>query len=206
MMPSLLIFGGTFDPPHRAHISLPPMVADQLGCFRILYVPAALNPLKAQSPPTSADHRLAMLEIAINDLPNAEICTLELDRPGPSYAVDTLEQLRDEYGPDITLRLLLGSDQAIQFTKWKDWQHILELATPIVMLRPPLDRKQFEQQLLESSPPELAKQWLDCIADLPQLDINSTDLRQRFVVGKGLDDSLDPEVLAYIHEHGLYVE
>ena len=147
-----------------------------------------------------------MLEIAINELPGAEICTLELDRPGPSYAVDTLEQLHEEYGLDVTFRLLLGSDQAVQFAMWKDWERILGLATPIVMLRPPLDRKQFELQLSESCSPQLVANWLEWIADLPQLDISSTDLRQRFIVGQGIDDSLDPKVLAYIKEHGLYRE
>ncbi|MCH8824641.1 MAG: nicotinate (nicotinamide) nucleotide adenylyltransferase [Planctomycetes bacterium] len=205
MMPTLLIFGGTFDPPHRAHTELPPLVADQLDCDRILYVMASLNPLKADSPPTSAEHRLAMLEIAISDLPKAEICTLELDRPGPSYAVQTLEQLREAHGTDVGFYLLLGSDQALQFTKWKDWEHILELATPVVMLRPPLDIKQFEQQLSESCPPKLLANWLEWIADLPQLDISATEIRQRFIVGKGFDDSLDPRVLAYIKEHGLYL-
>ena len=182
------------------------MVADKYGCDRILYALASINPLKADAPPTAADHRLAMLEIALSELPKAEICTLELDRPGPSYAVDTLEQLRQEHGPDITFRLLLGSDQALQFTKWKDWQRIIELATPVVMLRPPLDRKQFKQQLSDSFPPELVERWLEWIADLPQLDISSTEIRQRFIVGKGFDDSLDPKVLAYIKEHGLYRE
>ena len=206
MMPSLLIFGGTFDPPHLAHTELPQIVADKYGCDCVLYVPASLNPLKVDSPPTSAKHRLAMLEIAISELPNAEICTLELDRPGPSYAVDTLEQLRKSYEPDIPFYLLMGSDQALQFTKWKDWERITELALPIVMLRPPLDIKLYKKQLIKSCPRYLAELLLDWTADLPQLDISATEIRQRFIVGKGFDDSLDPKVLAYIKEHGLYIE
>ena len=80
----ILIFGGTFDPPHLAHTALPPLVARRLDCKRILYIPAAANPLKTDAPPTAVEHRLAMLRLALADVPDAEISTIELDRPGPS--------------------------------------------------------------------------------------------------------------------------
>jgi len=200
----LLIFGGTFDPPHRAHAVLPPLVAQRLECDRILYVPAALNPLKLDHPPTPANHRVAMLRIALASVANAELCMIELERPGPSFTVDTLEQLCKQYEADVQLRLLLGSDQALEFVKWKDWQRILELATPAVLLRPPLDRAQFQAELREAHPPELAGRWLDWIVDTPQLDISATELRDRLASDQGLDELLDPGVLEYIREHGLY--
>ena len=205
-MPStkLLIFGGTFDPPHRAHTLLPPLVAQRIDCDRILYVPATINPLKLDHPPTPAHHRVAMLRLALASVTNAELCTIELERPGPSFTVDTLESLHVQYDADVQLRLLLGSDQALEFVRWKDWQRILELATPAVLLRPPLDHAQFHAQLGEVHSPDLAEHWLDWIVDTPKLDISATDLRERLASDQGLDELLDPSVLEYIREHGLY--
>ena len=202
----LLIFGGTFDPPHRAHTVLPPLVAQRIECARILYVPATLNPLKMDHPPTPAHHRVAMLRIALASVANAELCTIELERPGPSFTVDTLESLHEQYGPGVQLRLLLGSDQALEFVRWKDWQRILELATPAVLLRPPLDHAQFHAQLRAAHPPDFADRWLDWIVATPQLDISATELRDRLASDEGLDELLDPGVLEYIREQELYAE
>jgi nicotinate-nucleotide adenylyltransferase len=205
-MPSqqLLVFGGTFDPPHVAHVTLPPLVAQRLGCRRILYVPAAVNPLKTANEATPGEHRLAMLRLALARVPDTEISTLELDRPGPSYTVDTLEALREQLGPDTGLHLLIGSDQALVFEKWKRWQRILELATPAVMVRPPLDDADYRQQLKETYPPEQVKRWLEWTADVPYMDVCATGLRRRLAAGEDVRGLLPPSVLAYIQEHGLY--
>ena len=199
----VLIFGGTFDPPHLAHTALPPLVARRLGCGRILYIPAAANPLKTSSPPTAAEHRLAMLRLALARVPDAEISTVELDRPGPSYTVDTLQELRRRLG-DVEMSLLIGSDQALAFQKWKDWTRIIELATPAVMVRPPLDDDAFGRQLAETYPPREVARWLSWSTAVPQMDICATDLRERLESGGEVRGLLDPAVLAYIREHGLY--
>lgn len=180
------------------------MVAEELGCDLVLYVPAALNPLKAHAPPTADEHRLAMLERAIAEVPNAVIDTVELDRSGPSYMVDTLEALRERYGRDCQLRLLIGADQAIQFYRWRDWQRILELATPVVMLRPPLSREAFAAELAEQFPEEQVQQWLAWTVPLPMYDISSTEIRQRLRAGVDLTDVLSPAVAEYIQDEGLY--
>lgn len=207
-MPSsaLLIFGGTFDPPHRAHTVLPPIVARQRHCNRILYVPAALNPLKTDHPPAPAEHRLAMLRLALANVPDTEICRIELDRPGPSYTVETLEALRKQYGSAVALHVLIGSDQALEFQRWRKWHRILELATPAVLLRPPLDASQFHEQLRTRFSSRLAQGWVDWVVDAPQLDIRATELRRRLVADQGLDELIDPRVLEYLRRYGLYRE
>ena len=142
----ILLFGGTFDPPHRAHVDMPFEVARRIGCTDVVYVPANVNPLKVDTPPTSPKHRLEMLRRALAGKSGAKISRCELERPGPSYMVDTLEILRKELrGKDGTLpriRLMMGSDQALQFTKWHEWKRILDYATPVVVLRPPLHPQQ----------------------------------------------------------------
>jgi len=111
----ILLFGGTFDPPTRAHTTLAPQAAALVGASRLLYVPAAISPHKLEQTPTEAEHRLAMLKLALMDTDDVEIRTLELDRAGPSYTIDTVETMRSEFGPDTPLRLLIGDDQAESF-------------------------------------------------------------------------------------------
>lgn len=199
-----LIFGGTFDPPHLAHAQLPPLAAARLGCERLIYVPAAINPLKADHPPTPAPHRLAMLRLALRDVPNAEISTVELDREGPSYTVDTLEALRDELGHAAELHLLIGADQALEFHRWKDWQRILELATPAVMLRTPWTRESFAGAIESIHGQQAASRWSGWVLDLPVVDVSATYVREQLQSGAATIEGLDPAVAAYAREHSLY--
>ena len=201
---SILIFGGTFDPPHLAHAQLPPLAAERLGCEKILYIPASINPLKADAPPTPAAHRLAMLKLITCDLSRVNVETLELDRKGPSYMVDTLKELRERFGEKTHLHLLIGADQALEFHRWKDWQRILELATPAVMLRPPIDAETFQKQLSERYEPDEAAFWKGHLVEVPYLDINSSAVRLRVDRGDDLGDLLDGRIIEYIREHGLY--
>ena len=200
----LLVFGGTFDPPHLAHTMLPPIVARRVGCPRIISIPAAANPLKTLRPPTDSRNRLAMLRPAVAEAPGAELSTIELDRPGPSYTVDTLHSLHGELDSGTEVFLLIGSDQAIGFHDWKDWPGILELATPAVMVRPPLDGDAFRVQLRAHYDAAETTRWMSWAVAVPQLDIGATGLRERLGSGGDARGLLQPTVLAYIHEQGLY--
>ncbi|UCD73858.1 MAG: nicotinate (nicotinamide) nucleotide adenylyltransferase [Phycisphaerales bacterium] len=200
----ILLFGGTFDPPHLAHTRLPPIVADQLGCFRILYIPATISPHKLEEPPTEVQHRLAMLTLALSDVPEAEICTLELDRPGPSFTCDTLEALRREHGSGVTFRLLIGTDQALAFHEWENWPRVLELAVPAVMVRPPLDKAAFSWQLRQAYDAEEAERWLSWSVRVPAMEISSSEVRRRLLAGEDTAGLLDPTVAQYIAAHKLY--
>ncbi|MHC5114421.1 MAG: nicotinate (nicotinamide) nucleotide adenylyltransferase [Planctomycetota bacterium] len=186
----ILLFGGTFDPPHRAHVELPQLVAGKLGCDRIVYIPAAASPHKTDDDTTDAVHRLAMLRLALGDRPNVTISTIELDRGGVSYFVDTLRALRADLGDDVDLRFLVGADQALAFDRWKDPEEILRLATPAVMLRP-----------REDLPDERWREW---IVETPLIDVSATELREHLRDGRDVSDVLDPAVVEYIRAHGLY--
>lgn len=199
----ILIYGGTFDPPHRAHVELPALVAERLSAERIIYVPTSSNPLKDEQP-TPARHRLAMLRFALRDCSRCEINEMELGRDGPAYTVETLEQLRVEYAGNVELRLLLGADAAISFHRWKNPERILDLATPVVMLRPPWDRDAFRAKLLASHSAEQVERWLGWTVDVPVIDIDATLLRTRIAAEEDVSDDLAPAVLEYIREHGLY--
>ena len=203
----ILVFGGSFDPPHRAHVVLPELVRHRLGADVVAYVPAAQSPHKLDQQPTDATHRLAMLRLAVADQPHAVIVTDEIDRATesgePSYTVETLQRLRDRVGSTVTMRLLIGADQVPAFDRWKDPQRIVELAEPIVMLRPP----DTPQSLLEGLPNQEAQRfWGRRLMPVPQMDVSATEIRRRAREGEPLGDLVPEAVERYITEHGLYAD
>jgi nicotinate-nucleotide adenylyltransferase len=198
-----LVFGGSFDPPHRAHVDLPRRAAESIGAERVLFIPAHLNPLKQQTPPASPEDRLAMLRLAIMGDPRCEIRTIEVDRGGPSYTVDTLRALAAEAAaaePPARLSLLVGADAALGLPRWRDPAAIASLCEVAVMLRPPFDEGAFRRAYADAwreagQPPAIEPRW---VLDLGADPASSTAARE------GEMDSLPPAVAAYIREHGLY--
>ena len=201
---TVLVFGGSFDPPHQAHVMLPLEVATMIGAQEVLFMPAKVNPQKADRPPTAVEHRLAMLERALQEHPRAHISRLEIDHPGPSYSVDTLHRLiEDPAYSQATLRLLIGADQAVNFTTWKEWQTIERIAEPLVMPRPPHSRASLEEAYKNVFEEEWPR-WMDRTLDLPTREDRSTDIRSMLKRGDSLAAVLAPAVERYVHEHRLY--
>jgi nicotinate-nucleotide adenylyltransferase len=206
----LLLFGGSFDPPHRAHVALPTVVMTAIGADAVAYIPCAIQPLKQGRPVTEAHHRLRMLELALQDQPHALILTDELDRAQenhrrgvqrPSYTVDTLEALRQRLGEQVVMRLLIGMDQFRVFDQWKSPGRIVELAEPVVMARPPEDERMLSDVLPHGY--EL-DEWRPRVVPAPRMDISSTTIRDRVRQGLPIADLVPPAVEQYIREHGLY--
>ena len=201
---TILLFGGTFDPPHRAHTTLPLSAAEAIGAGRVVFIPANINPQKTETPPTSVEHRIGMLEAALEETPNATISRIEVDHPGPSWTVETLRRLvREPEFEDATLRLLIGADQALNFTTWKEWEAVEALAEPVVMPRPPYSRSVLNTEYRRIHP-ERAELWSARTLELPMLEDRSTDIRTMIARGEPLDSVLAPEVERYVHEHRLY--
>ncbi len=203
---SVLLYGGAFDPPHRAHLELPPLARATLGCELLVYIPAAAAPLKA-GPVASDAHRLGMLRAGLAGVSRAAIATLELDRAGASYTVDTLRAIRD-LRPAAALRFLIGADQARQFHRWREHEAILTLAVPAVMLRPPLDDPDtlLAEMADHWSDDQLAA-WRPRFIELPPIDASSTRARELLGAGERggeLRSLLTPPVLGYIEENSLY--
>jgi nicotinate-nucleotide adenylyltransferase len=192
-----LVFGGSFDPPTLAHVVLPKHAMAQIGAVHVRYMLASTSPHKVSTPPSPANHRLAMLNIALADAPWASIDTRELEREGPSFMIDTLESLQAQC--PTSRRLLIGSDQAMVFHKWHRWGDIMALATPLVMMRNQ-DDKQSLLAAIEHNQGSLASiQWDSWVLDTPRRSDNSTVVREH-----GAFDQLNPEVSRYIQQHALY--
>ena len=198
-----LLFGGTFDPPHRGHVEPCRAAADAIGAARIIVIPASISPTKTARP-TDDIHRLAMLELAFADEPRSVVSTIELDRAGPSYFVDTLRAMRAELGPDVDLRFLIGVDQALHFDRWREPDAILALATPVVLIRPPWSRTTFVHALSEVYGADDAERWGQWVLDAPLIDLSATQVRAMLRAGEDVGTALPARVIAYIREHGLY--
>jgi len=141
-MRSLAIFGGTFDPVHFGHLRMALELLQSTAIDELCLLPCGEPPHR---PPTlfNAAQRLAMLQLAVNDEPSLRIDRREIDRPGLSYMVDTLADIREEVGDDVSLVLVLGTDAFVSFDSWHQWERIPELAHILVVTRPgvelPLD-------------------------------------------------------------------
>jgi len=201
----ILLFGGSFDPPHRAHVHLPQQAARAIRADLIAYIPAGRAPHKLDQQQTDPRHRLAMLRLALADDPGpipTTILTDEIDRgpDAPSYTVDTLESLAQRVDRGATLRLLIGADQLRIFDQWRQPGRIIELAEPLVMVRPPDTRS----SLLEDLPADEHGAWADRLIEIDAMDVSSTAVRERVGGDRPIDDAVCDAVAGYIREHGLY--
>lgn len=203
--PPALLFGGTFDPPHRTHVAVARAAADHLGARAILVVPAGRNPLRPDHEAAPPEDRLAMTRLAFAGEPRARVLDLELRRPPPSYTIDTLRSLVD--AGEAPLRLLIGSDQAVALPAWRAWREVVELAPPAIVLRPPHDaealRRAFEERYGADAP-----SWLARVLPIPPVDMRATELRTRLRRGDPREPArfpeLDPRVLDHIRSRLLY--
>jgi nicotinate-nucleotide adenylyltransferase len=187
------IFGGTFDPPHVGHVAVARDVADVLGLERVLWVPAGDPPHKS-GPLTSADIRLEMVRAAAASDPRFEVSTLEIDRGGPSYAVDTVRELRRR-APEAELFLILGADQLRSFTQWREPHEIVEHVRLAVM-----DRAGERGREVAPSMP------LGDAVYVPvrRIDVSSTELRARRRKGADISADVPAGVHAIIERERLY--
>lgn len=208
----VLLFGGTFDPPHKGHVELPARSRDALlgDTGWLVYVPAARNPLKARGPAASDTDRVEMLRLATGGLPRVAVWTDEIDRaagsgnPGPSYWVDTLARAASLIGDDTPMRFLIGADQALAFDRWRAHETILAMAEPAVLLREPASDRETFRRLLQQSGQDPA-QWMGRVVDVGVLPSASTAIRDGLASGARPGDlDLPRPVADYIEARGLY--
>ncbi len=207
---SLLVFGGTFDPPHRGHIELVQAAAQQLGSTHTIIIPTRCSPHKMnQTKQTDGEHRFNMVKLAFMNAANISVSRIEIDRPGPSFAIETLESLRQAIGPTVEIRLLIGMDQAHAFEEWHQWQRILDLATPAVLPRSSSKCANEMGDLLDNV---IQPDWV--LRDLPLIAVSSTTIRHFFAQSPRVSEcdesagdvlaSVPSQVVAYIKSHNLY--
>ena len=193
------VLGGTFDPVHRAHVELVECAQEQLALDTVTWIPAGDPWRKRGRTIASAADRLAMVQLAVADEPTWSVSTVELERKGPTYSVDTMEELREQYEDD-SFTLVLGQDALEDLPNWREPERLIQLAALAVAVRS--DKRQTNPEL-EALLPGLSKRviWLD----MPQLPFSATQIRTLASKGTPLMGFVPASVEAYIHEHHLYV-
>jgi nicotinate-nucleotide adenylyltransferase len=188
------LLGGTFDPPHIGHLIAAQDALQVLGLERVALVPAAVPPHKQDRPVTPVNHRLAMLRLALAGDPRLILETLELERVGPSYTVDTLRILAAR---GHELYLLMGTDQYAEFATWREPSQVRRLATLGVL------RRAGEDAGAGEFPDDVG--YLP-VRDVPvtRIDVSSTLIRDAVAAGRAIRYLVPAPVEAYIREHCLY--
>lgn len=212
------VLGGSFNPIHLGHLLLADEVRERLDLDRILFVPASVPPHKPPRDLAAPEHRYAMVRLAIAGHSRFAVSDLELRRPGPSYTVDTLAEIRRE--ADSELFLLLGSETFLDLLAWKEPARLAQLARLVVIPRAgtPFDHEGREaKKILQeigqdrwiplhdwgSVPPHSRGVLLVPVTSLP---ISASELRRRAREGRSISYRVPAAVEAYILEHGLYRE
>jgi len=194
------VLGGTFDPVHMGHLIIAEEVRARLDLAEVLFVPAGQPWLKLNNAISPAEHRVAMIRLAIADEPSFKLSTTEVERPGPSYTVDTIAELSRQIGAGDKLFFILGWDNLNQLPQWHEPSRLVKLCRLVPVPRvgcpsPDLDS-------LEAAIPGLSQSII--MLDTPQIEISSSEIRDRVARGLSIHQLVPEAVERYIKEHRLY--
>mgnify|MGYP002630646328 CR=1 FL=1 len=190
------LFGGTFDPPHNAHFIIAEAIREILNLNKIVFIPAYRPPHKFEvTPVTPVEHRIAMLKLCIDDIPQFEFSDIEIKRGGVSYTIDTILEMKKLHGlKSEELYFLMGSDSLAQFKSWHRWEDVLEESNVIVARRPRFEKTEIDHSLIERV----------TFLNLPRMEISSSEIRDRFHSHRMTRFYVPPEVSDYIKKNNFY--
>ncbi len=182
------ILGGAFDPVHSAHVVMARNALDSLKLSKVLWIPSGIPPHR-EPPIAAAEHRAAMVRLAIREEPRFVLDERELRKTTPGYTVETLEELRAEYGSQVELVLLIGADQFQRLQTWHRWRDLESLARLGLHARPPYPLTVSGQAL---------------VVPMPLMEVSSTAIRERIAAGEPVRGMVPEAALDYIQSHNLY--
>ena len=185
------LFGGSFDPVHHGHLIVGSAAAEILGLDSLRFVPAREQPFKRGQHGAAAGQRAAMLDLAVAGAPGFAVERSELERPGPSYTVDTLRALHARQ-PGLRLTLLLGADAAAEIEAWHQAEEIPALATVVVFAR--------------AGVPVPSSRLIGRTIEVPAIGISATEIRRRVREGRSIRYWVPDPVAEYVTRHRLYLD
>jgi nicotinate-nucleotide adenylyltransferase len=197
------ILGGTFDPIHMGHLIVAEDIRQKMGLGEVLFIPAGRPwlKIKEEKPVSPAEHRLAMVKLAIASNPYFKVSTIEIDRPGLSYSIDTVLELKAELGTGAEIHFIVGPDALAEFPQWKEPVRLLEICQVVGIGRP--GHAQADLRKLERSVPSASKRIM--LINVPQIDISASEIRNRVAQGLSIRYLVPDSVEKYIAEHQLYL-
>ena len=193
------IFGGAFDPPHLAHHALAQAAIEQLK-LEVLYIVPTGHAWHKSRVLSDASHRLAMVRLAFQNMPQVVVNDMETQREGASYTVDTLEELQVRH-PNAHFYVLVGADQAASFTLWNQWERVLEMSQLAVVQRSVSNADQADSHEWHNLPFERVLRM-----QMPLMDISSSSVRASYEAGQPDSELVSPLVAHYIQQNQLYLE
>ena len=193
------VFGGTFDPVHMGHLIVAEDARAELELDKVLFIPAGQPWFKSYRQITDTQHRLAMVRLAVAGNKGFDVSDIEVRRSGPSYTVDTLAELREQYkGSEFVV--ILGVDALREIDRWHQPRRLFELASVVGMARPGAT---LDPSVLNAAIPGASDRMR--LVDSTLIDISGTEIRQRVAAGLSIRYRVPAAVERYIHEHGLYL-
>ena len=197
--PRIGIMGGTFDPIHYGHLVTAEEALVQFNLDRVIFMPTGVPAAKPARTVTSAEHRYLMTVIATASNADFEVSRREVDRPGPTYTVDTMRELRSEHGPQAELYFITGADAMWEILSWKDADQLVLLGRFIAATRPGYDLTRFAESAAGT-------EFMPAVEfmEVPALAISSTDIRARFAGKRPVQYLLPEAVASYARKNALY--
>ena len=195
------IFGGSFDPVHLGHIGLAKDAITEAGLDKVIFIPAKLQPFKLDKKVTPGEDRLAMLNLATDNIDGLEVSDYELKSDRISYTYLTLREMEKRLGNNVQMYFITGTDSFINIEKWKNAEELLTDFSYIVGSRPGYKMHELEE-CIERIQSIYNTEVI--VINNKELDISSTEIRKRLETGKSAIDLIPDEVERYIREHDLY--
>lgn len=199
--PGIGVLGGTFDPIHLGHLIVAEYVREKLSLSVVLFVPAGQPWLKEGTQVSAGEHRLEMVRLATGSNPHFEVSTIDLERSGPTYSVDTIVSLKEKLGAATRLYFLAGLDALGGLPSWKEPAGLLEMCQVVGLRRP--GHEELDWRPLEAAVPKASQRIM--VVDAPLIDISATGIRTRVARGLSIRYLVPDAVERYIAQHRLYV-
>lgn len=203
MSQRVALFGGSFDPIHNGHLIVARSIGEQLQLDRVVFLPSASPPHKTPGALAPAEHRAAMVRLAIAGEPLLECDDYDLNRPGPSYTVETVAHFRQELGPDVALHWIIGADTVAELVNWYRVRALVDSCRIVIARRPGWDQIDFEALRIRLGEEQIAALRAG-VVDTPRIDISATDIRRRVRGGRSIRYLVPEAVAAYVADQKLY--
>jgi len=197
------VFGGSFDPIHNAHLEIAGAALRLHELDRVIFVPARHQPHKPQAPCAPAEHRLAMIRLAIQAHPAFCVSERELTRPGKSFTIDTIRELQERLPAGTALLFIVGSDSVPEFPRWRSLEELAERCLFVVAARPGWPLEALDALSSRLSPERVAA-VKDAAIRTPAAPVSSTDIRARVAAGASIRGLVPDAVADYIARNKLY--
>ncbi len=195
------VLGGTFDPPHLGHLMIAGEVKQSLDLTEVLMIPAGIPQSKRFDVISPARQRLEMLELAVDEIPGLKVSTMELERKGPTFTVDTLLELKNAYGRNHEIYFIMGWDSLEQLPTWHEPSRIVNLCYLVAVPRPGVKKPSI--RTLENVLPGITEKVI--FMDSPKIDISATEIRERAAKGESIEHLVPEPVAKYIKKNKLYL-